>query len=125
MIKAILMSITLIALFTGSGNATVIYNWRTVSVERGAEMSGRIGFSEKSVRAGRAEADFTGYGQPPEGSLNEPPRFFYPNGDGDGEADFDPDVIELSFSILDIGGGTISLNRVYFEKRSFSSSGSR
>jgi hypothetical protein len=109
MLKAILMSITLIVMLAGPADATVIYNWRTLSVERGAEMSGFIGFSDKAWLARRAEVEFTGFGQPPADPPGEPPRFFYPNQDGDGDVDLDPDVLELSFSIVDIGGGTISL----------------
>lgn len=110
MFNAAVMSIGLAALFVTQADAAVIYNWRTESIERGVEMAGQIEFSEQAVRARRALSDFTGFGQPPAGSPDDWPRFFYPNGDGDGDVDLDPDILGLSFSILDIGGGTISLD---------------
>src|SRR3954470_906867 len=89
MLKAILMSITLIVMLAGPADATVIYNWRTLSVDRGVEMSGFIGFSDKAWLARRAEVEFTGFGQRPADSPGDPPRFFYPNQGGD--IDLDPD----------------------------------
>jgi hypothetical protein len=110
MLKAILMSIGVTVLIGAQANAGVIYNWRTENVQRGAAMAGQIEFTEKSVRAGRATAEFTGFGQIPAGSPGDPPTFFYPTRDGDGEVDLDPDVLGLTFSILDIAGGTLNLN---------------
>jgi hypothetical protein len=75
MLKAILMiPIALAAMFATPADATVVYNWRTLSVERGVEMSGRIGFSDEAWLARRAEVDFLGFAQSPIGSPGEYPR---------------------------------------------------
>jgi hypothetical protein len=111
MLKAILMiPIALAAMFATPADATVVYNWRTLSVERGVEMSGRIGFSDEAWLARRAEVDFLGFAQPPIGSPGEYPRFIYPAQDSDGEADLTPDVVDFSVFFSEMGmGGSVNL----------------
>jgi hypothetical protein len=106
MIKAILMSITLIAMFAGAADAAVIYNWRTLSGEENVELDGRNEFSDQAWRARRAEVEFTGFGQPD--SLGDPPTFSYPNEDADGDVDLDPDVTYFSVSFTEFFEGGIA-----------------
>jgi len=91
MIKAILMSIPLIAMFAGAADATAIYNWRHVDfVQNNEVITGRIEFSNRAWFARRAEVEFDAVGFPQPGTPEDPPRFFYP---------FGQDVVSLSFGI--------------------------
>src|SRR3954454_5510346 len=84
---------------------------RRLSSQEGRAMASRVNREVYARFCGRLEVKFLRptRRQPPADQPGEPPRFFYPNQDGDGDVDLDPDVLELSFSIIDIGGGTISL----------------
>ena len=111
-----MIPIVFASLMTTPAKATVVYNWRTVSVERGVEMSGRIGFSEEAWFARRAVVDFLGFAQSPSGSPGDS-RFIYPEENAEGEADLTPDVVDFSvfFSDMGIGGAvylTLGENRV-------------
>jgi hypothetical protein len=111
-----MIPIVFASLMTTPAKATVVYNWRTVSVERGVEMSGRIGFSEEAWFDRRAVVDFLGFAQSPSGSPGDP-RFIYPEENAEGEADLTPDVVDFSvfFSDMGIGGSvylTLGENRV-------------
>ena len=76
MLKALLMiPVALAALVATPVDATVIYNWRSVSVEQGIAMSGRIGFASEAWKARRAAVAFEAETTiPPFGQ----PGFIYP-----------------------------------------------
>jgi hypothetical protein len=114
--KFLMILIALTVLAATPAKATVIYDWRTVSVERGVEMSGRIGFSEEAWFARKAVVDFLGFAQSPLGSPGDP-RFIYPDENAEGEADPTPDVVDFGvfFSDMGIGGAvylTLGENRI-------------
>lgn len=110
MLKGCLMVLIVLAsLMTTPAKATVVYDWRTVSVERGVEMSGRIEFSEEAWFARRAVVDFLGFAQSPPGSPGDP-RFIYPEENAEGESDLTPDVVDFRVFFSDMGiGGSVSL----------------